>query len=88
MQRYRSHVSNPNHEYGCHPCDLRDRIDGEPFRNGLIQPTYAQSIQTVIVSQHRHEPIKVLERLLQQAAADGDLTGLGHLSEYLARETV
>ena len=86
MQRHRPHVSNPNYEYGCHPCDLRDRIDSEPFRSGLIQPTFAESIQTVIVSQHRHERRKVLERLLQRAAASGDLPGLEHLSEYLAEK--
>ena len=86
MQRHRSHVSNPNYVHGCHPCDLRDRIDTEPFRSGLIQPTYAESIQTVIVSQHRHARRKVLDRLLQRAAADGDLTGSEHLSEYLAEK--
>jgi hypothetical protein len=84
MQHHRSHVSNLNYEHGCHPCDLRDRIDSEPFRSGLIQPTFTESIQTVIVSQHRHARRKVLDRLLHQARVAGDLTGIEHLSEYLA----
>ncbi len=86
MQRHRPQVSNPNYEHGCHPCDLRDRIDSEPFRSGLIQPTFAESIQTIIVSQHRIERRKVLDRLMHQARAAGDLTGLEHLSEYLAEK--
>ena len=86
MQHHRSQVSNPNDEHGCHPCDLRDRIDSEPFRSGLIQPTFKESIQTVIVSQHRHARRKVLDRLLHQARATGDLTGIEHLSEYLAEK--
>jgi site-specific recombinase XerD len=86
MQRHRSHVSNPNYDIGCHPCDLRDRIDTETFLNGSIQPTFTQSIQTVIISQRRHERRKVLDRLLIQAAAAGDLPGLEHLSQYLSEK--
>ena len=83
MQHHRSHPINPNYDIGCHPSDLRDRIDSELFLSGLIQPTFAQSIQTVIVSQHRHERRKVLDRLLNQAAAAGDLPGSKHFSQYL-----
>jgi hypothetical protein len=86
MQRHRSHVSNPNYDAGCHPCDLRDRIDTVTFLNGSIQPTFTQSIQTVIISQHRQERRKVLDRLLHQARAAGDLPGVEHFSQYLSEK--
>ena len=86
MHHHRTHPINPNHDIGCHPSDLRDRIDSEPSLSGLIQPTLAQSIQSVIVVKNRHERRKVLNRLLNQAAASGDLPGLEHFSQYLSEK--
>ncbi len=36
MQLDPTSVSNPNIGFGCHPSDLRSRIDSELFLNGLL----------------------------------------------------
>ena len=84
MQHNPTHVSNPNHDIGCHPGDLGSRIVIKRYLNGLNQPSYVQSIQQpCFVARHQHVRRKTLNRLLQKAAAAGDLPGLEHFTRYL-----
>jgi site-specific recombinase XerD len=87
MHQDHTNVSNPNLDFGCHPSDLSSRIDSELFDNGLIQPSYAQSVlQPRLVARHRHVRRKALDRLLAKITAAGNLPGLGHCKQYLRKK--
>ena len=84
MQQDPTNVSNPNIDFGCHPSDLGGRIDSDLFLNGLIQPTYVQSIQQpYLVARHRNVRRKALDGLLNKIAAAGNVPGLEHCTRYL-----
>lgn len=86
MQTQRVPGTNPNYDIGCHPAGLCDRIDCKPLLNGQIQPNYAQSIHPVTTQQKHDQRRRVLNRVVESAAASGNLLGFEHFDQYLTEK--